>query len=96
MKNKITPARALIRMVAILQVLLKAEGEIVPTKEIKAALDAKGLLATLRTIQRDLVLMQSVGFPMVRYGHSVTKTNGWCVIEDKSTALALTTIKEAA
>jgi len=88
MKTTASPARVLARMIAILQLLLKNEGEVVNTKDMVAALEIKGMKSTLRTIQRDLVLMQSVGLPIMRYGHSAGK-NGWYAASDRENLLAL-------
>lgn len=93
-KNKTTPSRALARMIAILQLFLKNEGEVVNTKDMVAALEIKGIKSTLRTIQRDLVLMQSVGLPIMRYGHSAGK-NGWYAASDRENLLAMAAIKDA-
>lgn len=93
-KNKTTPSRALARMIAILQLLLKNEGEVVNTKDMVAALEIKGIKSTLRTIQSDLVLMQSVGLPIMRYGHSAGK-NGWYAASDRENLLAMAAIKDA-
>lgn len=93
MKTTASPARVLARMIAILQLLLKNEGEVVNTKDMVTHVESIGIKSNLRAIQRDLVLMKSVGMPLMRYGHSAGK-NGWYAAQDRENLLALIAIKD--
>lgn len=77
-----SPVIILKRLVEILHIVSQSTGRRVGTQEILQKLQEKNIHVSQRTIQRDLRMMQEVGFPIDVDKHSpmgakIDKNNKW-------------------
>ena len=72
--NKKAQSRAALRMFYELLLISNAQGRRIGTEEIQAKLSELGLVASLRTIQRDLNSLRDINAPIKSDGH---QPQGW-------------------
>lgn len=83
--QKKSPVHILKRLIEILNIVSKSTGRRVGTQEILQKLQEKNIHVSARTIQRDLRMMQEVGFPLDVDKHSpmgakIDKNNEWLAL----------------
>lgn len=82
MKKSKSPFSVLKRLIDILSLVSDSTGRKIGTVEIQKQLEANGVNVSLRTVQRDLRLMQRIGLPICvdehqPMGAKIDKNNAW-------------------
>jgi len=92
-KEKVVNSRKNIRPTKILVYIAKANGRRIGTSELKVFLDCEGFDVDVRTIQRDLNLLEK-NFSFLQKDNN--KPQGWFITKDELKQLTDSLLKEVA